>query len=52
MKDRPGDWTVRGEYIEQSGDGYPAPAIGVQKNTDLFPSVGIALVVVACSLEF
>lgn len=49
---RPGEWTVRAEYIRQFGDGHPRDAIGVQRQFDLFPTVGIGSLLVGYSIEF
>lgn len=49
---RPGEWTVRAEYIGQFGDGHPADAVGVQRQFDLFPTVHIGSLLVGYSVEF
>lgn len=48
----PGEISLRGEYMEQFGDGHPASAVGVQKGIDLFPPEGITSLVVAYSVDW
>ena len=48
----PGEVSVRGEYIRQSGAGRPSEAVGVQSQLDLMPPIGITTLVVAYSVEF
>ena len=52
LPDQPGDFTVRGEYIRQWGDGHPANAIGVQQQLDLFPSEDIFDLTAGYSVRF
>lgn len=52
LPDRPGEWTVRAEYIAQFGDGHPGSAVGIQRQFDLFPTVNIGSLLVGYSLEF
>jgi hypothetical protein len=49
---RPGEWTVRAEYIGQFGNGHPGDAVGIQRQFDLFPTVGIGSLLVGYSIEF
>ncbi len=50
--DYPGDFTVRGEYIRQWGDGYPADAVGIQRKYDLLPPVNIGTLLVGYSIAY
>jgi hypothetical protein len=52
IADRPGEWTVRAEYIAQFGNGHPADAVGIQRQFDLFPTVNIGSLLVGYSIEF
>jgi hypothetical protein len=52
LPDRPGEWSVRAEYIGQFGDGHPRNAPGIQRTFDLFPTVNIGTLVVSYSLAF
>ena len=45
----PGEFTLRAEFIRQTGAGPDRP-IGVQQNLDLFPGVSIGSLVVAYSV--
>lgn len=38
------EFTLRTEYMQQSGDGHPDSAVGVQKSYDLFPPIDIFVV--------
>lgn len=49
---RPGEWTVRAEYIRQFGEGHPDTAVGIQRQFDLFPSVDIGSLLIGYSIEF
>jgi hypothetical protein len=49
---RPGEWSVRAEYIGQSGNGHPNEAVGIQREFDLFPTVGIGSLLVGYSIGF
>ena len=49
---RPGEWTVRAEYIGQLGQGHPADAVGVQRQYDLAPRVDVGSVVLGYSVGF
>jgi hypothetical protein len=48
----PGEWTLRGEYLRQWGDGHPAGAVGLQRGYDLFPAVDIGTLLVGYSIAF
>jgi hypothetical protein len=48
----PGEFTVRGEYMRQWGDGHPATALGVQRSLDLFPSLDTFTLVAGYSVQF
>jgi hypothetical protein len=52
IPDQPGEWTVRAEFMSQFGNGHPSDAVGVQKNFDLFPTVGIGSLLVGYSVQF
>lgn len=52
LNNTPGEWTVRAEYINQSGEGSPDYVVGVQRQFDLFPPVGIGSLVVGYTLAF
>ncbi len=52
LQNTPGSWSVRGEYMRQWGDGFPADAIGKQQNINLAPPVNIGSVAVTYSLQF
>jgi hypothetical protein len=47
-----GEFNTRAEYMLQSGDSHPAQAIGVQKQSDLFPLINILMLQVGYSLAF
>ena len=49
---RPGEWTVRAEYMGQFGNGHPGDAVGIQRQFDLFPTVHIGSLLVGYSVEF
>ncbi len=48
----PGEFTVRGEYMRQWGDGHPAGAIGAQQGVDLFPPLDTFTLVAGYSVQF
>jgi uncharacterized protein DUF3570 len=52
IADSKGEWTIRAEYIRQTGDSFPTDAVGVQKNFDLFPPINTFAVVVGYSFGF
>ncbi len=52
LPDQPGEFTVRGEYIRQWGDGHPANAIGVQQQLDLFPPEDIFDITAGYTVRF
>ncbi len=52
IPDYPGEWSVRAEYIRQSGDGHPRNVPGIQRKFDLFPAVNIGTLVVGYSISF
>jgi hypothetical protein len=47
-----GEFSLRVEYMRQSGERHPREAIGVQKNYDLFPPINIMILQLAYSLDF
>jgi hypothetical protein len=49
---RPGEWTIRAEYIGQFGNGHPGDAVGIQRQFDLAPRVDIGSLVIGYSIEF
>ncbi len=51
-EDFPGDWTVRAQFMRQSGDSSPPNAIGMQRRFDLSPPVNIFAVVVGYSFGY
>jgi uncharacterized protein DUF3570 len=51
-RDYPGEWTVRAEYLNQSGDSHPDEAIGVQQQYDLSPTLGAWSIVVGYNLQY
>jgi hypothetical protein len=51
-REAPGVWRIRGEYMRQWGNGYPAEAIGKQRGIDLAPPISIGSLVFAYSLQF
>jgi hypothetical protein len=48
----PGEFTVRGEYMRQWGDGHPSTALGTQRTMDLFPSLDTFTLVAGYSVQF
>lgn len=52
IADTKGEWTIRAEYIRQTGDSFPADAIGVQQKFNLFPAINTVAVVVGYSFGF
>ncbi len=50
--DSPADWTVRAQYMRQSGDSSPPGAIGIQRTFDLFPTINIVSVVIGYSFGY
>lgn len=49
---KPGEWTVRGEYIHQFGDGNPQGLVGVQQKFDVQPNQDIGTMTVGYTLRF
>ncbi len=47
-----GQWTVRGEFMRQSGDSSPPNAVGMQRNFDLAPPINIFALVVGYSFDY
>jgi len=45
-----GELTLRGEYLVQWGDGYPADAVGIQREMDLMPPVNIGSLTLSYSV--
>jgi hypothetical protein len=52
VRDHPGAWTLRAEYMAQNGDGHPGEAVGVQRQYDLFPTLNVFSVVVGYNLSY
>ena len=52
LPNSPGEFTVRGEYMRQWGDGHPANATGAQKSVDLFPPLDTFTLVAGYSVQF
>ena len=52
IADTVGEWTIRAEYIRQTGESFPAEAIGVQQKFDLFPPINTVAIVVGYSFGF
>ena len=50
--DNPSLWTLRAEYIRQSGDSSPPSAVGVERNFDLSPTINTFTAVVGYSFNF
>jgi len=50
--DLPGEWTIRAQYIRQSGDSSPPNAIGIQRRLDLAPSINSFALVVGYSFNY
>ncbi|MFN8548392.1 MAG: DUF3570 domain-containing protein [Candidatus Eisenbacteria bacterium] len=48
----PGEFTVRGEYIRQWGDGHPNSAIGAQRRLNLYPAMSISTLELGYSVGF
>ncbi len=47
-----GEWTIRAQYMRQSGDSSPPNAIGMQRSFDLSPPINIFAVVVGYSFDY
>jgi len=52
VKDRPGEWAIRAEFLVQWGKAHPAEAFGNQVMTNMSPPVGVGSVVVLYTLKF
>jgi hypothetical protein len=52
IADYPGEWSVRVEYIRQTGDSFPTDAIGVQRQFNLSPPLNTGAVVIGYSILF
>jgi uncharacterized protein DUF3570 len=52
LPNRPGEFSLRAEYIRQWGDGHPANVVGVQRDYNLFPGENIGSVLASYSLQF
>ncbi|HTQ81052.1 MAG TPA: hypothetical protein VMM92_13720, partial [Thermoanaerobaculia bacterium] len=52
LDESPGLWTVRAEYIRQSGDSSPPNAVGVLRTLDLAPTIQTFTAVVGYSFNF
>ncbi len=52
VRNTPGEWTIRAEYIRQSGEGHPDYVVGVQQQFDLFPPVDTGSLVVGYTVAF
>lgn len=51
-EDSPGEWTLRAQYMRQSGDSSPPNAIGMQRRFDLAPPINIYAVVLGYSFGY
>jgi hypothetical protein len=47
----PGQLSARGEFLVQWGNGHPPEALGIQRQFDLFPPLGIGSLLVGYSIE-
>jgi hypothetical protein len=47
-----GEWTVRAEYMGQTGDSHPSGAVGVQTQYDLVPALNIFTFVVGYNITY
>lgn len=50
--DSPGLWTVRAQFMRQSGDSSPPNAVGIQRRFDLSPPVNIFAIAVGYSFGY
>jgi hypothetical protein len=48
----PGEWTIRAQYMRQSGNSSPPNTIGIQRNFDLSPPISIFSVVLGYSFGY
>jgi Protein of unknown function (DUF3570) len=51
-EDSPGEWTLRAQFMRQSGDSSPPNAIGIQRRLDLSPPINVFAVVVGYSFDY
>jgi Protein of unknown function (DUF3570) len=47
-----GEWTVRAEYMAQTGDSHPSGAVGVQQQYDLVPNLNIFTFVLGYNITY
>ena len=52
VRDHPGTWTLRAEYMAQNGDSHPAEAVGIQRQFDLFPTLNVFTFVVGYNYSY
>lgn len=52
MEESPGLWTLRAEFMRQSGNSSPPNAIGIQRRFDLSPPVNIFAIAVGYSFDY
>jgi len=52
LGDYPGDFTLRGDYIRQWGNGYPANMTQAESQYDLFPPLNILSLTLTYSVQF
>lgn len=48
---RPGEWSIRAEYMGQAGEHHPAGMVGVQRDYDLAPTLHVGSIVIGWTLE-
>lgn len=51
LSGRPGEFTVRGEYMGQFGNGHPGDAVGVQRDYNLAPAMTVGSIVLGWSFD-
>lgn len=52
LSDAPGEWTLRGEYIDQLGTAHPNDVVGVKTQYDLFRPLNIGSLVLGYTVRF
>ena len=50
--DSTADWTVRAQYMHQTGNGSPPNAVGIQRTFDLVPPVNSYAIVIGYSFDY
>ncbi len=48
----PGEFSIRGEYLRQWGDGHPKDAVGAQRTLNLYPAMDISIIQAGYTVEF